>query len=74
MHSVPRRSTQGWVLEYLGEGVRLVWVVYPEMRTIRVFQADGSTSTLREADMLDGDSLLPGFSVRVSDLFPAIKP
>lgn len=62
------------LLEYLSAGVRLVWVVYPCTRSVHVFRADGSGATLRETDNLDGGTLLPGFSVRVGDLFPAAKP
>jgi Uma2 family endonuclease len=61
------------VLEYLSAGVRLVWVVYPSTRSLHVFRADGSTAALRDADTLDGGDLLPGFSVRLADLFPALK-
>ena len=50
-------------------GVPLVWAAYPETRTIDVHRADGSITTLRENDVLDGGEILPGFAVRVSDIF-----
>ena len=50
-------------------GVPLVWAAYPETRTIDVHRADGSITTLREDDVLDGGEILPGFAVRVSDIF-----
>ena len=50
-------------------GVPLVWAAYPETRTIDVHRADGSITTLRENDILDGGEILPGFAVRVSDIF-----
>ncbi|MBI4568483.1 MAG: Uma2 family endonuclease [Planctomycetes bacterium] len=56
--------------EYLAAGVRLVWVVRPMLRSVRVCRADGSTVVLKESDRLDGGDVLPGFSVRVADLLP----
>ena len=50
-------------------GVPLVWAAYPETRTIDVHRADGTITTLREDDILDGGEILPGFTVRVSDVF-----
>jgi len=59
---------------YLNNGVRRVWVVYSDERTVEVHQkmADGSFSyrELREDQTLIGDDLLPGFGVMVLDLFP----
>ena len=55
--------------EYLGAGVRLVWVVNPPTRTVRVHRADGTVADLREADELAGEDVLPGFRCRVGDLF-----
>ena len=56
--------------EYLGAGVRLVWVVNPRTRTGQVYRADGSVTRLREGDELSGEDVLPGFRCRVHDLFP----
>ena len=50
-------------------GVPLIWAAYPETRTIDVHRADGSITTLTDADTLDGGDVLPGFSVAVSDIF-----
>ncbi len=61
------------VVEYLGAGVRLVWVINPEMRTVHIHRGDGSVGWLREDDELSGEDVLPGFRVRVSSLFPT-KP
>ncbi len=57
------------VEEYLRAGVRLVWVINPETRTVRVYRADGTMSGLRENDSLDGEDVIPGFRCRVGDLF-----
>jgi Uma2 family endonuclease len=61
------------VVEYLSAGVRLVWVINPEMRSVHIRRADGSVAWLREADELSGEDVLPGFRAQVSSLFPS-KP
>jgi Uma2 family endonuclease len=58
------------VEEYLGAGVRLVWVVDPETRSITILRADESVARLHDQDELDGEDVLPGFRCRVGDLFP----
>ena len=54
---------------WLSYGVRLVWVVHPDTRTIDVHHQEHRVSTLTETDALDGADVLPGFSCPVSDLF-----
>ena len=57
------------VTTYLDAGVRMVVVVEPRRRTMTVYLPGGNASLLREDDMLDGGDVLPGFRVRVGDLF-----
>jgi Uma2 family endonuclease len=59
------------VAEYLAAGVRLVWVVNPPTRTIRIHRADGTQGYLREADELNGEDVVPGFRCRGAALFAA---
>lgn len=57
------------VAAYLAGGARLVWVLNPKRRQIRVHRADGTQALLTAKDQLDGEGLLPGFSVPVRELF-----
>lgn len=57
------------VREYLGAGVRLVWVVNPDAKTVKVHRLRGAGTILGEHDELDGEDVLPGFRCRVGDLF-----
>jgi Uma2 family endonuclease len=57
------------VEEFLAAGVRLVWVVNPEKRTVRVYRAQGTGTILREQDELDGEDVLPGFRCPIRELF-----
>lgn len=58
------------VWEYLDAGVRLLWVVSPEEKTVRVHRGDGSVAWLRRDGELSGEGVVPGFRCRVADLFP----
>src|SRR5436853_7753228 len=51
--------------DYFGAGVRLVWIVDPDTRSVTVLRADGSTARLHEQDELLGEDVLPEFSCRV---------
>jgi hypothetical protein len=57
------------VEEYDTARVKLIWVVNPETKTVRVHRADGTVTVLREKDELDGENVVPGFRCRVGDLF-----
>jgi len=48
--------------EWLTAGTRLVWVVDPARRLARVYRANGSEAVLEEAESLDGEDVVPGFS------------
>ena len=58
------------VRRYLEVGIDLVWVAYPETRSVHVFRADGTTAVVAPPGELSGESILPGFSRPVSDFFP----
>jgi len=58
------------VVEYLDAGVLLIWVVYPEARTVLVIRHDRSGMLLREDDELSGEDVVPGFRCRVASILP----
>jgi hypothetical protein len=49
--------------------VRLVWVVYPDTRTVSVVRSLLDREELTADDTLDGGEVLPGFSCRVAEVF-----
>jgi Uma2 family endonuclease len=57
------------VQEWLGAGAGLVWVVNPRRRTVTVHQQTGAPIILTVNDVLDGQQVVPGFSIRVADIF-----
>jgi Uma2 family endonuclease len=67
------RDVEKKVEEYLGAGVRLIWVIDPETRTIRIHRGDGSAARLRQDGELSGEDVVPGFRCLVRDLFPPAR-
>ncbi|MCY4064467.1 MAG: Uma2 family endonuclease [Chloroflexi bacterium] len=57
------------IQQLLNAGTSVIWIVYPDLRTVTIHTADGAT-TLFETDTLTGGDVLPGFELRVGDIFP----
>ena len=66
-----RREVHDKARMWLSHGVRLVWVVHPDARTVDVHRADEIVSTVGEDDALDGLDVLPGFTCPLSEVFGA---
>lgn len=62
-------DTDRKVEEYLRVGVKLVWIVRPERQIVEVNRADGTVTSLRAQDFLDGETIVPGFRCQVASLF-----
>ena len=54
--------------QYLRAGA-VVWVIYPEDRVVHIYESSKSWRILGSDDLLECPTLLPGFSVRVADIF-----
>ncbi len=54
---------------YLAFGVPLVWTLIPRELRVMVHETGRTPRTLESIDHLDGGDILPGFSVRVAELF-----
>jgi Uma2 family endonuclease len=64
-----KRELRAKIKEYFFAGVRMVWVVDPDERSITILRAPDEGRTLYDDTALDGGDVLPGFSCKVSDLF-----
>jgi Uma2 family endonuclease len=62
------------VLEWLGAGVRLAAVLYPDSRSVMVYRGANDVRHFTAADTLDFEPVLPGFSCTVAQLFPPERP
>jgi Uma2 family endonuclease len=60
---------QDKVQDYLTYGTQIVWVVYPQQRIVIIHYPDGTARTLRETDTLSGETIIPGFSCQVAEIF-----
>ncbi len=57
------------VRHYFGAGVRAVWLVYPSLEVIHIFDSFTQIEVLTRADSIDGGDLIPGFRLPLADLF-----
>ena len=57
------------VADWLNAGTRLVWVIDPQRRQARVYRQDGSGASVNEEEKLEGEDVLPGLSISLSQLF-----
>lgn len=58
-------KTQAW----LDAGARLVWVVYPDSRTVTVYRSPRDVTVLFEADTLDAKPVFDDFVVPLEGVF-----
>lgn len=63
---------EGRRVDFMRAGTRLLWVIYPEFRTVHVFRKDGSALALGENGELGGEDVLPGFACKVAALFEGL--
>ena len=57
------------VREYLKAGVIQVWVIFPNVREVHIFEGETGCRIFGPSDSLDGGDLLPGFRLALADLF-----
>ena len=55
--------------EYFDAGVEIVWVIYPKQKTVHVHTSPTQISVLQHADELDGGTAIPGFRVKLAEVF-----
>ncbi len=59
--------------EYFQAGSKLVWIVAPETRKVRVYTSARKMVLLTEGDTLDGGKVLPGFSLSIRKWFETAR-
>lgn len=57
------------VKDYLRSGVKVVWVVDPEERSVTVYRPGTDLEIFDQTQHLDGGDVLPGFRCAVGDFF-----
>ncbi|HET6892989.1 MAG TPA: Uma2 family endonuclease [Pyrinomonadaceae bacterium] len=57
------------LVDYFSNGSRLVWVINPKEKVVLVYRSPQDYHLLREADVISGETVIPGFTLPVSELF-----
>ena len=57
------------VVAWLNAGCVVVWIVDPKERTVTVYRSRSDIQVKTPGDALDGEPLLPGFSIAIDELF-----
>jgi Uma2 family endonuclease len=55
--------------DWLGAGVRLLWIVDPFRRTVTIYQPERDPTLLGAHATLEGEAVLPGFRCPVAEMF-----
>lgn len=61
------------LLLWLKAGVRLIWLVDPELQTITVYRSPTEVRILAREQELSGEDVVPGFTCPVAELFASLK-
>jgi Uma2 family endonuclease len=64
-----KKELEDKLADYFRVGVRLVWYVRPESKTVEVYTAPDRCRTLSGEDVLDGGEVLPDFTLPLPQLF-----
>lgn len=54
---------------YLQHGVRLIWLVDPDRRTVTEYANDKPARLLQSGDVLTADDLFPEFGIPIDEIF-----
>jgi len=62
-------DVQSKLEDYLSAGVKMVWIIRPENKTVTTYRALSDFKILREDDELTGENFLPNFKCNLTDIF-----
>jgi Uma2 family endonuclease len=57
------------VSEYFGNGVKLIWQIYPELKEVHIYEDAHGSSILRGDEKCSAEKVIPGFVLSVNDIF-----
>ncbi|MDJ1172935.1 Uma2 family endonuclease [Roseofilum sp. BLCC_M114] len=62
------------LVEYFENGTRLAWIIHPSEHYVLVYRsAQEPDRLLKSIDALDGEEVIPGFTLPVADLFQKLS-
>jgi Uma2 family endonuclease len=60
----------GKIVEYFENGARLVWVIHPQEQYVLVYRSSQEPDRLlKSTDSLDGEEIVPDFTLPIAELF-----
>jgi Uma2 family endonuclease len=57
------------LVEYFDNDCRLAWVIHPDEQSVLVYRQPQPDRLLKRTDSLDGEEVVPGFTLALSELF-----
>jgi Uma2 family endonuclease len=57
------------LVEYFDNGTRLAWVINPDEESVLVYRKPQPDRLLKITDSLDGEEVVPGFTLAIAELF-----
>ncbi|GBD35952.1 hypothetical protein HRbin36_01068 [bacterium HR36] len=60
------------IAEYFRYGAHMVWVMFPNLRQVYVYSSPDQVRVVGESAELDGGEVLPGFRLKLGELFAAV--
>lgn len=63
------RKVLGKTHHYFRAGVRAVWLIYPDLEIVHVYDAFDRIRVFTKADVIDGGEVIPGFRLPLANLF-----
>jgi Uma2 family endonuclease len=68
---IEREEAAAKIKKWQEVGVKLIWVINPRKKIVEVYKPDQEkpVQTLTVQDELDGETVIPGFKLKVSELF-----
>lgn len=61
------------IVEYFENGTRLLWVIHPDEQYVLVYHAPSPDVFLKVGNRLDGEDIVPGFSLAIAELFAELE-
>ena len=63
-----KRKIREKMVEYLANGARLGWLIDPNDETVEIYRPDRDVEVLQRPERLDGEDVLPGFSLELGGI------
>ena len=55
--------------EWMDNGCRLAWMINPQKKETIIYRGNGGTETKAFPDALNGEDVLPGFTLKLAEIF-----